>query len=331
MQKNNRLTEPQQLRISLDIMSFDIKCASCWSAVFLRLKMLLKLSTVMLSILIFSSISMFPSIVLASTNTLEEQLCEVDDLECLNQGEWNLQLAAGIGIQVNPLLKGKNTPLILLPYVSYQKGAFFVENLQIGYTFLNQGKHTVSVIGDANSDAFYFKEFAHVALYNNSPGNSYTGEPSQPVLDPSKLDRRLSYSAGLEWQVNADNHQLALTYLDALSTHYDGQEARATYQFKKKLGTWIVNPSFAAHWQSEASNDYYYGLDANEDGSTGIYYQAKSGTNYLLQLNLVNQFSSTASFLVKWRIEKFASSITKSPLVEKSQAMTLFAGVIFKF
>jgi MipA family protein len=267
----------------------------------------------------------------SSTTYTEEQLCEVDDQDCLNQGEWNLQLATGLGIQVNPLINGKNTPLILLPYVSYQKGAFFIENLQIGYTFLNQGNHTLSIIGDANADAFYFKDFGHVALYSDNPGNSFTGEPHQAVLDPNKLDRRLSYYKGIEWLVDADNHQWSFTYLDALSSHYNGQEIRARYQFTKKLGHWIINPSVAAHWQSESSNDYYFGLEASEEGSAGLSYDAKSGTNYLFQLNLVNQFSPTASFLVKWRLEKFAETITKSPLVEKSQALTLFAGVLFKF
>lgn len=81
----------------------------------------------------------------------------VDD--CVEVGAWRLNLGVGAGLRSNPLHSGDDIPLVLLPEVSYYGERLFVENLEMGFTLLEDSRHQLNALVTPGYDQMYFNRW----------------------------------------------------------------------------------------------------------------------------------------------------------------------------
>lgn len=79
--------------------------------------------------------------------------------DCVPVGQWQFNLALGAGLRQNPLLHKSDTPLILLPEVSYYGERFFLKNLEFGFTLFESTRHQLHLLGTPSIDQMYFNRW----------------------------------------------------------------------------------------------------------------------------------------------------------------------------
>ena len=75
--------------------------------------------------------------------------CQGPTDDCVAIGRWNFSVALGAGVRTNPLVNGKDIPLIVIPQVSYYGKRFFIDNLDLGFTLIEKGSGDKKWVFDA--------------------------------------------------------------------------------------------------------------------------------------------------------------------------------------
>lgn len=85
-----------------------------------------------------------------------QDLCEPD---CVPVGDWRVSVGLGAGMRSNPLHQGEDTPLVVLPEVSYYGERFFLENLEMGFTLFEDRRHQLNLLLTPGYDQMYFNRW----------------------------------------------------------------------------------------------------------------------------------------------------------------------------
>lgn len=99
-------------------------------------------------------------VLLAMLSVISPALSAQEDcLDCVEIGSWRVNVGMGVGMRSNPLHAGDDTPLILLPEVSYYGERFFLENLEMGFTLFENERHQLNVLATPGYDQMYFNRW----------------------------------------------------------------------------------------------------------------------------------------------------------------------------
>lgn len=103
--------------------------------------------------------------------------------DCVPVGQWQFNLALGAGLRQNPLHHKSDTPLIVLPEVSYYGERFFLKNFELGFTLFEDPRHQFHLLLTPSTDQMYFNRWDPLN-FTDSVGfaSSHTiAAPSAPV------------------------------------------------------------------------------------------------------------------------------------------------------
>ena len=117
--------------------------------------------------------------------------CEQKSDLCAEVGEWNFSVSLGAGVYTNPLNGTNNTPLILIPKISYYGDKVFFENNTLGYTFFNNEHLVVSAVTQLNHEKAHFTPLHPERVFvetSNSVTDGQTGSPTVPPVDEGTVD-----------------------------------------------------------------------------------------------------------------------------------------------
>jgi outer membrane scaffolding protein for murein synthesis (MipA/OmpV family) len=116
---------------------------------------------------------LFSVAVLAADTEDKMKSCDAD---CVAVGEWQFSVGLGAGVRLNPLVDGDDTPLIVLPEVSYYGNRFFLRNLEFGFSLLETERHQLNVVATPSYDQMYFNRWDPLNLsFSGGPGSGSTG------------------------------------------------------------------------------------------------------------------------------------------------------------
>ncbi len=234
--------------------------------------------------------------------------CKGTSSECVAVGKWNFSVALGAGLRSNPLVTGKNIPLVVIPQFSYYGNRFFINDLDLGFTLVENTTNTFSLVGSPGYDRVFFYRSDLQNIFIGLPGLGTYVAQRVPASTPNAVQfparaRRITYLAGPEWTFKLSGISGQLDVL---------QESKGS--FTANLGV---------TWKSAAIVNYYY-------GSAGMY-EAGSALNPFFKLGY------TLPLAGKWRFNAFAeyerlgNAIANSPIVEERFVATAFVGAIYTF
>jgi outer membrane protein len=271
--------------------------------------------------------------------TFAADSCPESSDDCVAVGGWSLSVAVGAGLRTNPLVHGKDIPLIVVPQFSYYGRRFFIDNLDPGVTLVDGDSNTLSLIASPGYDRvfFYRSDLQNIFIGSNTfnigsnsnggsipiPGRgqeTFTHAPKQvPVRTP-----KVTYLAGPEWTFKYAGVTGQLDYLHEITGHNHGDEIRAA--LKIPLGT-ALKGSWGANvgvtWKSTAEVNYYYGYP-------GLYEPGWA-------LNPFAKIGYTRSLSRKWTLDAFVhcerlgNAISDSPVVDRHYVTTAFVGATYVF
>lgn len=257
--------------------------------------------------------------------------CAADD-----ESHWQFSLGLGVGVRTNPVLDNDDIPLVIIPQISYQGEHFFIQNLDIGYSFFQNDNQQFNLLLTPSYDQVFFNEW-DISNFVDRGGlasiakDGPTVEQTNRAIDKSRLhDRRMAVLAGLEYSQNIYDLDFQLQVLQEVTGYYDGSEVRFALSKSINLGKHDVKLTLGANWQNAATLNYFYGLTTRE--SLGNFsYNANSGLTNLLRFDWTYQLDEHWSLRFFTSYRHLSHSISDSPLVTNNNVITAFAGGVYHF
>ncbi len=120
-------------------------------------------------------------IVLVAASGSRAEEC-IDD--CVPVGQWQVNLGVGFGWRANPLRDGTDSPMFVLPELSYYGERFFLKNLEMGWTLFENRQHQFSLLLTPSSDQMHFNRWDPYNFVDaNRAGSGPSGGNSAPVYE----------------------------------------------------------------------------------------------------------------------------------------------------
>jgi len=247
--------------------------------------------------------------------------CEADSQDCAAVGKWNVSLALGAGVRSNPLVHGPYLPLVVVPQISYYGKRFYIDNLDVGFTFLDGVTNTLSLIASPSYDRIFF--------YRSDPQNVFvnlaavpSSNPPPPVPFPSR-SRRITYLAGPEWTFRFHDIIGQFDVLREMTGQNHGEEFRGALKIPVIRSTGVLSTTVGLTWQSAAIVNYYY-------GAPGIY-ESGSALRPFLKMGYTRPLGPGWRFEGIVQYEHLANAIADSPIVAHNYVATCFLGFVHAF
>lgn len=280
------------------------------------------------------------SLVLINSNASAADVCSSAQKDhCIEEDTFHLGLSVGLGLVSNPLNQSDNIPLILLPSVSYYSGNFFLENLDIGYTFHETEQSSLSMFASPSYDSVFFDRWDPGNIFvevgaglvdgAGNPAISPESPDSETLINPNELStRKFSYMGGLEYSIEWSNQLIQIAALSDITGIHSGNEVRFAYQYQ---ATKNVRATAGFTWKDKKLTDYYYGVNEDEIVDNRAVYQAESSISPFVRMTYRTSLDDGDSLRVSVQYQKLDSQISQSPVVNDDYVVTFFAGRNFSF
>ncbi|WP_206484520.1 MipA/OmpV family protein [Thalassotalea sp. G2M2-11] len=260
--------------------------------------------------------------------------CKQADDNCVLTGQWHISTALGAGVLTNPLHGGENIPLVVLPYIHYYGEQFFIENNVIGYSLLQSEDVILSVISQLNREKSFFTQWQAKHLFIPTFSDTVNLQPEKEYVNQNEIKKRkwaLDGGVQVNWFIS-DTIELKAQLLHDINNVYQGFNSQLRLdKFISLSNNTRVNAAIGLNWQSQKLSNYYYGISPSDKVAVRSLYQAKSGSNPFISLNIRHQLSQhwQAQFFIKR--EFLGSHISNSPLIQESNISSAFVGVVYAF
>jgi outer membrane protein len=282
-----------------------------------------------------------PAAVFANTD------CKAAPAKCVEVGKWQLNVAAGAGVRTNPILGGKDIPLVVLPELSYSGKRFFIQNLDLGYTVWENPDHQLNLLITPSLEQVYFHRWSpgnfvldsnvvfagRPGLVDSKDENSGGNFDSTRIeIDMSRLHkRRMAALGGLEYSVAINDWTLQAQWLTDISGVHEGEEARFAVARHYYRDRHSLSVSLGASWQSAELINYYYGILRDEVTLADHAYSTDAGISTIARLDWGYSINDRWSLRFTGIYRQLADEIHLSPIVTEDEVITAFIGGVYHF
>lgn len=268
--------------------------------------------------------------------------------ECISENSWQLGLAAGLGIKTNPLVGGDNIPLLLLPDIAWYGENAYLDNLELGYQWINSGAISSESFIQLDSEAAFFN-FLHPDNIFTSNSINISDDLQQPSSDedldtPSEddstnkvlsindvTDRYWAVNGGIRLHYYVFNSEFSIAGMTDISGVHKGQQLEFVYQYKWQWLTARFNTKLGVNWKSSDLVDYYYGVDARDTDQKDLFYEVNGGWQPHLSVNVRIPIDEHLMWLVNLGYRKLPDSLYRSPLIQSNHIKRVFFGVAYRY
>ncbi|QSX30705.1 MipA/OmpV family protein [Shewanella cyperi] len=261
---------------------------------------------------------------------------------CIESNSWELGLALGYGERSNPLREHNDIPLYLVPEIAYYGDDWYFDNGSLGYILWEDDRFSLNLAGNFASDRAYFDRWDPANLFiTGNLSNRDVPIDQGPVIDPSGEDeltsfdeletRNFTYLGGLEAYYFSELGMIKLAWMHDLLGVHQGSEVQFKWEYGINFGDLSTTASVFADWKSKDLVAYYYGVRPTENLYWSQTYQATSGWNRGLELNLSYPLAKHWELLGMVRYTRLAESISASPLVVEDNSLAYFLGIGYSF
>lgn len=219
------------------------------------------------------------------------------------------ELGAGVAVS-EPGYVGVSNQVTPLPLVFYHNGRFFIAGVSVGYVPFN-GRHY----------AFAILANPRINRLSASESPQLTGIQS----------RKWSIDGGARWSLFGRWGQLTSSLFTDLLHRNNGMEAELSYQYPIRGRGWSLAPGVGVTWDNAPLTAYYYGVSPAEAAPGRPAYEPGRATNPFVRLYSQVPVGKHWQFVGGLTYMHFARSIQNSPIVDRSDTLSVFLGLSYRF
>lgn len=264
---------------------------------------------------------------------ITDNINEFNDLY-VDPGEWNVSLSFGFGKRSNPLIGGDGLTLLIIPDISYYAEQFYFDNGDLGYTFSEKNNYSFSTLMRFNYEKSYFSKLHPANILFPTENSLYIN--AQDIRDFPTIDNigRRDYAIDAGFQFNyyfSNQSNIRVQLLTDISNVYKGSNSLIEYSDYFSYQNLNISTTFGLTWKSDSLVDYYYGLTESDNVQPVFYYKGKSSIQPYLKLSAIYPINNKWKIVSKIQYIKLGSSISNSPIVQKTKATLFYLGVAYGF
>lgn len=254
-----------------------------------------------------------------------EDDCKGPSLDCVAVGRWNFSVALGAGVRSNPLAGGKDIPLVVVPQFSYYGKRFFIDDLDLGITLVENHGNTLNLIASPGYDrVFFYRSDLQNIFVSGFPGITTRVAADTPgAVQVPPQPRRITYLAGPEWTLKYGDVAGQIDVLREFTGQNGGSEIRAAVEAPLMRSRGSLTANIGITWKSAAIVNYYYGA--------GTIYKAGSALDPFFKLGYTLPLAGKWRFNAFVEYEQLGRAIADSPIVAERYVATAFIGAIYTF
>ncbi|WGL15557.1 MipA/OmpV family protein [Microbulbifer bruguierae] len=240
--------------------------------------------------------------------------------------EWKLSLASGRGVIENPI-KGKDDgETAFLPSFSYYGERFFISNLTVGYTLLEEKNFYVDLVAQPNEDGFYY-HLDSSALAMSSLTNFLVNAGSNTLED---IERDISVVAGPSLTLVGKYADLSLaSFHDISEVHYGSETHLSLDKQFQFLGGKFGYGIGAIKKDADLVGYYYHVTQAEAGGiarSYALQYPPDDVTDRYARVHFSYPLGNHIDFRMGAKYTDFDMDGRLPLLMKKSETLSWFAG-----
>jgi outer membrane protein len=221
-------------------------------------------------------------------------------------------VGAGVGVLETPY-KDYDRKVVPVPVITYEGDDFWFRGLGGGYYLWNDESDKLSVT-------------AYYSPFEFKPKDSDNWQLRQ--LDK----RKATLMAGLSYVHNTQYGFLRTSLAGDTLDNSNGISWDLAWLYRYTNGGLTLTPGIGVEWSSENMNEYYYGVSGKESRRSGLErYDPDSDWSPYLELSASYKLSDDWSVYGVGRYTHLSSEVKDSPMVDKSWAGALSAGVTYSF
>lgn len=266
---------------------------------------------------------------------------------------WNLGVALGYGERGNPLINGEHIDINAVVDLSWYGERFFFDNGDFGFTLYEARNHSFNLITTYNNERNYYnyltgRTFGLRTLLDNhfaaqgegiapTERNKATSmmpagyDPETLNLDTELPDRDFAVNGGVEFLYISRWGDIQAQLLSDISSTHNGQEAWLSWSKPWYTQRNEFTLTLGLEWKSANLVSYYYGVRADEAFPGREFYDGDPGTNGFVRFAARHAFNTHWHLVGMLEREFLSSAIRRSPVVDKDQVDTFFAGLLYRF
>lgn len=224
----------------------------------------------------------------------------------------NFSVGAGVGVLETPY-KDYDRDVVPVPVITYEGDDFWFRGLGGGYYLWNDESDKLSIT-------------AYYSPFEFKPKDSDNWQLR-------RLDKRkATLMAGLSYVHNTQYGFLRTSLAGDTLDNSNGISWDLAWLYRYTNGGLTLTPGIGLEWSSENMNEYYYGVSGNESRRSGLdRYDPDSDWSPYLELSASYKLTDAWSVYGVGRYTHLSSEVKDSPMVDKSWAGALSAGVTYSF
>ncbi|WJD48268.1 MULTISPECIES: MipA/OmpV family protein [unclassified Enterobacter] len=224
----------------------------------------------------------------------------------------NFSVGAGVGVLETPY-KDYDRDVVPVPVITYEGDDFWFRGLGGGYYLWNDESDKLSIT-------------AYYSPFEFKPKDSDNWQLR-------RLDKRkATLMAGLSYVHNTQYGFLRTSLAGDTLDNSNGISWDLAWLYRYTNGGLTLTPGIGLEWSSENMNEYYYGVSGKESRRSGLdRYDPDSDWSPYLELSASYKLTDAWSVYGVGRYTHLSSEVKDSPMVDKSWAGALSAGVTYSF
>jgi len=224
----------------------------------------------------------------------------------------NFSVGAGVGVLETPY-KDYDRDVVPVPVITYEGDDFWFRGLGGGYYLWNDESDKLSIT-------------AYYSPFEFKPKDSDNWQLR-------RLDKRkATLMAGLSYVHNTEYGFLRTSLAGDTLDNSNGISWDLAWLYRYTNGGLTLTPGIGLEWSSENMNEYYYGVSGKESRRSGLdRYDPDSDWSPYLELSASYKLTDAWSVYGVGRYTHLSSEVKDSPMVDKSWAGALSAGVTYSF
>lgn len=144
-------------------------------------------------------------------------------------------------------------------------------------------------------------------------------------------DRKGSLWVGPQVTWRSDVGNLSAEWLGDAMGNSKGQQMKLQFDHNFRVGGLSIRPRVGVTWLSDNYVDYYYGVTEAEATATRPAYAGQASTNPEVGVRVAYPLAPNQVISIDGSVSRFGSGITNSPLVDKSNQVSIRLGYLYRF
>ncbi|MFV8780838.1 MipA/OmpV family protein [Microbulbifer sp. SA54] len=244
--------------------------------------------------------------------------------------EWKVSIASGYGILENPISGKQDGETYFLPSFSYYGKRFFISDLTVGYTLLEEERFYIDVIARPNEDGIFYKLGDSTAITTGSISSYLVhNSPAAPSVDD--LERKVSVVAGPSVTLVSDFADVSFSWLHDISQVHYGSESHISIDKQYPLFGGVLGFGIGAVKKDADLVNYYYHFSESEAQAFYLRYLRSNPVDDVTDRYARLQFSYPLSKRLELRLAArysyFDLDGRHEQFIEDPETLSWFAGV----